>query len=183
MSAAWNEDCCYWCSYSIVCLSVMCLHPAKNGWTDRRPVWGGDWAQGTLYGVPWGKDSGGKFCTLCIELGRDSIRSSPNYFCDLFGLIIRDVPDILPIISGSSRISGHFSLSGYGSWQSRNRIILLTYYFVDYSLDSWLLCCTLHLNQDVTNSNMKYETPPTQLSGCPSQTSTVPKLLNATQTV
>jgi len=44
---------------------------------------------------------------------------------------------------------------------------------------SRVLCCTLDSNQDITSSNMKLVTAPTQLSGCTSQTSTVPKLLSA----
>jgi len=55
-----------------------------------------------------------------------------------------------------------------------NLLILLTYYFVDYSLLRWLLCCVLNSNQNITSSNSQLVTPPTQLSGCPSQTSTVP---------
>jgi len=74
----------------------------------------------------------------------------------------------------SSGISGHFSLSGsvFGSWQPRNRIIIINYYFIDSS------CCTLDPNQDIT-SYMKLVTSSTPKSGCPSQTSTVPKLLSA----
>jgi len=53
-----------------------------------------------------------------------------------------------------------------------NETALLTYYFIDYSLISGL-------NQEITSSNMKLVTPPTQLSGCPSQTSAVPELLSA----
>jgi len=86
-----------------------------------------------------------------------------------------------PAVNGSGWISGHFSLSS--SWQWRNWTmkpkILLTYYFVDYSLVSWLHCCSLYSNQDITSSNMKLVTLPTQLSRCQSQTSTVPELLSA----
>jgi len=83
------------------------------------------------------------------------------------------------------RISGHSSASSSGSWQSSNRIMKLDNF--NYLLStvkweirvSWLLCYGMDLHQYVTSSNMKLVTPSTQLSRCPSQTSTVPKLLSA----
>jgi len=55
-------------------------------------------------------------------------------------------------------------------------ILLIILLITHYSVLSWLVCCTLDSNEDVTHSNMRLVTPPKQQSGCPSQTSTVPKL-------
>jgi len=67
-----------------------------------------------------------------------------------------------------------------------NFLILLADYFVDYSLLTTQLTPVLHpgskqadSNQAVTSSSTLFVILRMQQSGCPSQTSTVPKLLSA----
>jgi len=82
----------------------------------------------------------------------------------------------------------HFSLSSCvfvssfwwsKNWKLNQKILLTIILLITLNRVSWLLCCTLDSNQDITSSNVQLVTPPTQLSGRPSQTSTVPKLLSS----